>query len=206
MPRISQEQKDRNRGKIVTAAGERFRARGIDAVGIDDLMSSAGMTHGGFYNHFASKEDLALEVLHQGFTDSLGEVDRMASENQDSPAAALNAIINSYLTTFHRDHPEAGCASAALVLDAARHGEKAQREYGRGLDGYLSAITDLLLSAAEQSGDALEPEHAREAAIAMFSQMVGALVISRAVAAADPKLSDEVIASTRQALLRRQAD
>lgn len=206
MPRISQEQKDRNRGKIVTAAGERFRARGIDAVGIDELMSSAGMTHGGFYNHFASKEDLALEVLHQGFTDSLGEVDRMVSENEQSPTAALNAIIGSYLTTFHRDHPEAGCASAALAFDAARHGTKAQMEYGRGLDGYLNAITDLLLSSAEQSGDALDPAHAREAAIALFSQMVGTLVISRAVAAACPELSDDIIASNRQALLRPQAD
>lgn len=203
MPRISQEQKDRNRGKILTAAGERFRARGIDAVGIDEVMSSAGLTHGGFYNHFASKEALAIEVLHQGFTDSLGEVDRMMSENEQSPAAALHAIINSYLTTFHRDHPEAGCASAALVLDAARHGEKAQSEYGRGLDGYLTAIADLLLSAAEQSGNPLEPAQAREGAIALFSQMVGALVVSRAVAAASPELSDEVIASNRQALLRR---
>ena len=205
MPRISQEQKDRNRGKIVTAAGERFRARGIDAVGIDELMSTAGMTHGGFYNHFASKEDLAIEVLHQGFTDSLGAVDRMVSDHQESPAAALNAIIESYLNTFHRDHPEAGCASAALAFDAARHGTKTQSEYGRGLDGYLSAITDLLVSAAQQSGEALDPAHAREAAIALFSQMVGALVISRAVAAANPGLSDEVISSNRQALLRRQA-
>ena len=99
----------------------------------------------------------------------------------------------------------AGCASAALAFDAARHGAQAQREYGRGLDGYLSAITDLLMSAAEQSGDALDPARAREAAIALFSQMVGALVISRAVAAANPALSDEVIASNRQALLRPQA-
>ncbi|MCC3280490.1 hypothetical protein LJ754_15165 [Arthrobacter sp. zg-Y40] len=79
-------------------------------------------------------------------------------------------------------------------------------EYGRGLDGYLTAITDLLLSAAEQSGDMLDPAHAREAALALFSQMVGALVISRAVAAANPELSDEVIASNRQVLLRQQAD
>ena len=199
MPRISQQQKELNRERIVTAASEGFRARGLDGVGIDELMKTAGMTHGGFYNHFDSKEDLALEVLHQGFTDSLGEVARIVDARPRSARAGLQAIIDSYLTTYHRDHPEHGCASAALATDAARHGVKAQTEYQRGLDGYLAAITDLLIGAANQTKTKLDPARAREQAITLFSQMVGAQVISRAIAHADPKLSDEVLAANRGA-------
>ncbi len=114
--------RDEDCKRIVAAAGQGFRARGIDGVGIDELMKTAGMTHGGFYNHFSSKEDLALEVLNQGFTDSLGSVDALIRAHPRSSRAALNAIIDSYLSTYHRDHPEEGCASAALAADAGRHG------------------------------------------------------------------------------------
>ncbi len=200
MPRISQQQKEVNRERIVTAASEAFRARGLDGVSIDELMKTAGMTHGGFYNHFSSKEDLALEVLHQGFTDSLGRVAGIIEAHPRSARAGLQAIIDSYLTTHHRDHPEHGCASAALATDAARHGVKAQTEYQRGLDGYIAAITDLLLGAATQTKTKLDPARAREQAITLFSQMVGAQVISRAIAHADPKLSDEVLTANRKHL------
>ncbi|WP_459965558.1 TetR/AcrR family transcriptional regulator, partial [Mycobacterium avium] len=122
LPRISREQKERNRGRILAAAGEGFKARGIDGVGIDELMKAAGMSHGGFYNHFPSKEDLALEVLHQGFTDSLDTVAAVIDTHAHSGRAALHAIIDTYLSTEHRDHPEHGCASAALAADAGRHG------------------------------------------------------------------------------------
>jgi len=141
-------------------------------------------------------------VLHQGFTDSLGEVARIIDAHPRSARAGLHAIIDSYLTTHHRDHPEHGCASAALAADAARHGVKAQTEYQRGLSGYLAAITDLLLGAANQTGTKLDPVRAREQAIAIFSQMVGAQVISRAIAHADPELSDEVLTANRKHLRR----
>ncbi len=202
MPRITQQQKELNRERIVTAASQSFRARGLDGVGIDELMKAAGMTHGGFYNHFHSKEDLALEVLHQGFTDSLADLAGIIDAHPRSARAGLQAIIDSYLTTYHRDRPEHGCASAALAADAARHGVKAQTEYQRGLDGYLAAITDLLLGAANQTKTRLDPATAREQAIAIFSQMLGAQVISRAIAHADPKLSNEVLAANRKNLRR----
>jgi TetR/AcrR family transcriptional repressor of nem operon len=200
MPRVSQEQKKLNRAKIVSAAGEGFRARGIDAVGLEELMNNAGMTHGGFYNHFSSKEDLALEVLRRGFTDSLNAVGVIRERHPGSARAALRDIIDGYMTSFHRDHPESGCASAALAADAGRHGAAAQAEYQRGLDGYISAFTELLLESARQDGTELELPQAREQAITLFSQMVGALVISRAVAEAAPALSDEVLAANRRQL------
>ena len=201
--RISQEQKRLNREKIVNAAGEGFRARGIDGIGIDELMKTAGMTHGGFYNHFSSKEDLALEVLHQGFTDSLNELAAIREAHPHSAEAALRDLIDGYLATLHRDHPEAGCASAALVTDAGRHGIAAQAEYHRGLDGYFAAITEVLLERAHQAGTELDPEVARERAIASFSQMVGAMALSRAIAQAAPGLSDEILTANRSQLTQQ---
>lgn len=203
MPRVSRQQKERNRERIVAAAGQGFRARGIDGVGIDELMKTAGMTHGGFYNHFSSKEDLALEVLNQGFTASLDSVDALIRAHPRSGRAALNAIIDTYLSTYHRDHPENGCPSAALAADAGRHGLEAQKQYRRGLHGYLAAITDLLQSSAKQTGAKLDARRAREQAIAVFSQLVGAQLIARAIAEADPDLSDEVLAANGKELRRR---
>jgi len=203
LPRVSRQQKELNRERIVAAASQGFRARGIDAVGIDELMKTAGMTHGGFYNHFSSKEDLALEVLNQGFTDSLGNVADLIGAHPRSSRAALDAIIDSYLSTRHRDHPEDGCASAALAADAGRHGAQAQEEYRRGLQGYLAAITDLLRAGARQTNTKLDARRAREQAIALFSQLVGAQLIARAIAQADPELSDEVLAANGKELKRR---
>ncbi|SDP41589.1 transcriptional regulator, TetR family [Lentzea jiangxiensis] len=200
VPRITQEQKRLNREKIVNAAGAGFRLRGIDGIGIEELMKSAGMTHGGFYNHFASKDDLALEVLHQGFTDSLTALGAIREAHPRSARAALHDMVDEYVNAEHRDRPEIGCASAAFVTDASRHGAAAQTEYRRGLDGYFAAITDMLLDRARQSGTELGPAEARERAVAMFSQMVGALVLSRAVADAAPDLSDEVLAVNRRRL------
>jgi TetR/AcrR family transcriptional repressor of nem operon len=144
-----------------------------------------------------------LEVLNQGFTDSLESVDALIGAHPRSSRAALNAIIDSYLSTHHRDHPEDGCASAALATDAGRHGIPAQGEYQRGLQGYLAAITDLLRDSARQTNTKLDPRRAREQAIALFSQLVGAQLIARAVAQADPELSDEVLAANSKELKRR---
>jgi TetR/AcrR family transcriptional repressor of nem operon len=163
-------------------------------------MKSAGMTHGGFYNHFASKEALALEVLHQGFTDSLAALDATREAHPDSAGAALHDLVDQYVNAEHRDHPEAGCPSAALVSDAGRHGATAQAEYRRGLDGYFEVIADMLIERGRESGTELAPAEARERAVALFSQMIGALLLSRAIADAAPELSDEVLAANRRRL------
>ncbi|MEU0498849.1 TetR/AcrR family transcriptional regulator [Mycobacterium sp. NPDC006124] len=203
MPRISRQQKELNRERIVAAASQGFKARGIDGISIDELMKSAGMTHGGFYNHFASKDELAREVLNQGFTASLGVVDDLVGAHPRSSRAALNAIVDGYLSAEHRDHPEDGCPSATLAADAGRHAAQAQEEYVRGLHGYVAAITDLLRNGAKENHAKLDPRRAREQAIALFSQLVGAQIIARAIAQADPDLSDEVLAANGKELKRR---
>ncbi|BBG03904.1 TetR family transcriptional regulator [Pseudonocardia saturnea] len=203
VPRVTREQKQRNRERILAAAGEGFRLRGIDGTGIEGLMKSAGMTHGGFYNHFASKSDLAVEVLHQGFVDSLAVLDAVRAARPGSARAALHSMVDQYLDAEHRDHPEVGCPSAALVSDAGRHGAAAQAEYRRGLDGYFSAIAEMVIECGRESGTEIAPAEAREQAVALFSQMVGALLLSRAIAGVAPDLSDEVLAANRNRLKDR---
>ncbi|MFG1604969.1 TetR/AcrR family transcriptional regulator [Actinoplanes sp. NPDC049265] len=203
MPRITQEQKKLNRERIVQAASEGFRRHGVDGIGIEELMKTAGMTHGGFYNHFPSKEDLALEVYRQGFADSLDALAAIRAAHPRSARAALQDMVDRYVSAAHRDHPETGCASAALAVDAGRHGAASQAEYRRGLDGYLSAITEMVLDHARQAGTEPTAAEARERALGLFCQMVGALVVARAVAEADPVLSDEVLSANRGQLRPR---
>ncbi|PYY48103.1 TetR/AcrR family transcriptional regulator [Curtobacterium sp. MCBD17_023] len=203
MPRITQAQKERNRDEIVRAASEGFKRRGVDGVGIKDLMNTAGMTNGGFYNHFASKEDLVLEVYRKGFAESLAAVDAIRAEHADGAQSALDAVIDTYLTAAHRDHPEAGCPSAALPVDAGRHGAAPQGAYRDGLEGYFANLTELLVQRAQETGTELAPTDARQQAVTMFTQMIGAIVVSRAVAEADGPLADEVLTASRHQLERR---
>jgi len=203
MPRVTREQKRLNRERILAAAGAGFRLRGIDGMGIEALMKSAGMTHGGFYNHFASKGDLAVEVLRRGFTDSLATLDAIRSAHPRSARAALHDMIDHYVDAEHRDHPEAGCPSAALVSDAGRHGAAAQAEYRRGLDDYFDTIAAMVIEDGRESGTEVTPAEARKQAVALFSQMVGALLVSRAIVDVAPDLSDEVLGANRSRLKAR---
>jgi TetR/AcrR family transcriptional regulator, transcriptional repressor for nem operon len=203
VPRITQGQKKLNREKIVNAASEGFKLHGVDGIGIQELMKSAGMTNGGFYNHFASKEDLAIEVYRQGFTDSLAALAAIRKAHPRSAQAALDDMVDVYVTPAHRDHPETGCPSAALAVDAGRHGTPPQAEYRSGLEGYISNIAEMVLERAHQAGAEPTAAEAREQAVALFSQMVGALIVSRAVAEADPALSDEILTANRKQLNQR---
>jgi TetR/AcrR family transcriptional repressor of nem operon len=203
VPRITQGQKTLNREKIVRAAAEGFKLHGVDGIGIQELMKAAGMTNGGFYNHFSSKDELALEVYRQGFADSLAALTAIREAHPRSAQAALDDMVDGYVTAAHRDHPETGCPSAALAVDAGRHGTPPQAEYRRGLEEYIATITATVLDRARQAGAETTAVAAREQAVALFSQMVGALIVSRAVAAADPALSDEVLTANRKLLKRR---
>ncbi|MET8897769.1 TetR/AcrR family transcriptional regulator [Streptomyces albogriseolus] len=198
MPRITKEEKARNRQNIVEAAGRMFRAQGIDAVGIADLMKEAGLTHGGFYNHFASKDDLAAEVCNASFAASLGVL-RQAVEEGDVPAGPpLRRVVEDYLSAQHRDAPDGGCPSASLVVDAGRHTEAVQRSYAAGVEGYLAGFAGEFARERESGeGGEVTPEEARERAVLLLSRMVGAMVLARAVRQVEPELSDEILRTCR---------
>ncbi|MEW1684167.1 TetR/AcrR family transcriptional regulator [Streptomyces sp. T12] len=197
MPRITKEEKARNRQNIVEAAGRMFRAQGIDAVGIADLMKEAGLTHGGFYNHFASKDDLAAEVCNASFAASLGVL-RQAVDEGDAPVGSpLRRVVDDYLSAGHRDAPDGGCPSASLVIDAGRHTEEVQRSYAAGVEGYLAGFAGEFAREEGEGGGDVSPEEARERAVLLLSRMVGAMVLARAVRHVEPGLSDEILRTCR---------
>jgi TetR/AcrR family transcriptional regulator, transcriptional repressor for nem operon len=104
----------------VEAASRLFRLRGVDAVGIADLMKDVGLTHGGFYNHFPSKEALAVEVFDTAFANSLGRLAATVRRGPDGSQSPLERVVDGYLSAAHRDAGDGGCPSASLVTDAWR--------------------------------------------------------------------------------------
>jgi TetR/AcrR family transcriptional repressor of nem operon len=197
MPRITKEDKARNRQNIIEAAGRMFRSQGIDAVGIAELMKGAGLTHGGFYNHFASKDDLVVEVCGASFAASLGSMARTVEGGPDQGGSPLQRVVAGYLSTAHRDASDGGCPSASLATDAGRHGEAVQSVYAEGVQGYLTGFTAEFLREAEDEGYELDPDEARHKAIRLLSEMVGAMMLARAVRHVEPELSDEILRTGR---------
>ncbi|MFC8826618.1 TetR family transcriptional regulator [Streptomyces sp. NPDC057137] len=204
MPRITKEDKARNRQNILEAAGRMFRSQGIDAVGIAELMKEAGLTHGGFYNHFASKNDLAVEVCGAAFAASLGGLARTIEDGPGEAGSPLEQVVAGYLSTAHRDAQDGGCPSASLVTDAGRQSEAVQSAYAEGVEGYLTGFAAEFLREAEEKGQELDPGEARDRAVRLLSEMVGALMLARAVRHVEPELSDEILRAGRgQALETR---
>ncbi|WP_406259502.1 TetR/AcrR family transcriptional regulator [Actinacidiphila glaucinigra] len=197
MPRITKEDKARNRQNILEAASRMFRSQGIDAVGIADLMKEAGLTHGGFYNHFASKNDLAVEVCSASYTASLEGLARTIEDGPGQAGSPLERVLADYLSTAHRDAPDGGCPSASLATDAGRHDEAVQSAYAEGVEGYLTGFAAEFLREAGDKGHDLDTAEARHKAIRLLSEMVGALMLARAVRHVQPELSDEILHTGR---------
>lgn len=178
MARYEKGHKDETRRHILDVASTQFRESGIAAVGLAGIMSEAGLTNGAFYTHFASKEELVREVL----SEALNRREERHKANLEN-GVALEATIRDYLSTRHRDHAGAGCPTAALVAEIARH-PKATRE------AFTGKMSDLIALMAEQIRQGSAEERRRKA-IAIYSIMVGALQLSRAVN--DRRLSDEIL-------------
>jgi TetR/AcrR family transcriptional repressor of nem operon len=176
--RYGKEHKQATRRRIIEAAGRRFKRDGIDGSGVATLMADAGLTNGAFYAHFASKEDLVATAV----ADQL----RMQSERLGEMApgrAGVEQFVRAYLSPEHRDNPEDGCPSAAL-LD----------EIGRCTDTIKQAFTDGALAYIEHIAARLaphDPQSARAKTLSAFALMVGTLQLSRAMA--DRQLADEIL-------------
>ncbi|MDF3085764.1 TetR/AcrR family transcriptional regulator [Burkholderia sola] len=185
---VSRQQAAENRNAIVAAAERLFRVRGVEAVGLTELMKEAGFTQGGFYNHFKSKNALVAAVMEKAMQD-----------RADSPSAGSVAKqVTAYLSTAHRDNVEGGCPLSGFAGDAPRLTDAARACYTRGVASYLDRLERTL--AAEGSADA------RRDALAVFSQMIGALVLSRAIAGTDPALADEILDAGRRTLVGQPDD
>ena len=185
--RLTKEQAKQNRHRIVDTASRMFRLHGMANVAVADVMKESGFTHGGFYNHFKSKDELAAEAIASAFdVVTRGISEKLASG--ETPQNSLSSFVDQYLNPSHRDTKSGGCPASALCVDAARNGKAVQNAFAKGVESYLDMI------AAQMDGDQQE---ARQQAIALFSGLVGAMMLSRAVKKGDPKLSNELLSSAR---------
>lgn len=182
--KVSREQAQQNREKVVEAAARLFRERGIDGVGLAELMKSVGLTHGGFYGQFGSKEELVAEACNWAFERSVAKWKRTA---QAHPGETAHAIADFYLAPEHRDRPGTGCAAAALAGDMAREGVHARQAFTQGVRDLVGVL----------AGEAPDADGRREA-LADFSTLVGAIVLARAVD--DPELADDLLRAARERL------
>ena len=189
--RYDAEHKQQTRDKVVKAAARAIRAKGPDGVGIAQVMADVGLTHGGFYAHFASKDDLVAAAVGQMFDESRA---RLAAETHDRPAAdGLRAYIDFYLSSAHRDARRAGCPIASLASDLPRMAAKQRRHFSAGSERLVEALAALLR-------DVGRPEPVADAR-STFAELLGALSIARIES--DAGRSDEILASSRAAIKRR---
>ena len=188
---MSREQAAENRRAIVAAATRLFRERGVEAVGLSELMKHAGFTQGGFYNHFESKADLVAEVLASAIAEGNAEFAKFARAPVDESTTALRRYLNWYLSQAHRDDIDHGCPVTGFAGDAPRLGAGAQSHFAGGLDDQITILAGLIA----ESGLAAAGERRtlRERAINLHCEMLGALVLSRSVAQAAPALSNEIL-------------
>ena len=181
--RVSREKFAESRKRILEAAATLFREKGFDGVGLGDIMKAAGLTHGGFYGHFGSKEDLEAQALSLALARSLTDWSKLV----DSAAARpLSALAGQYLSPHHRENIGEGCPIAALGADAAREGECVRGALTVGLEPVLALLSNIVPGRSKAQR--------RRKAIATLAEMVGAMILARAVN--DPALSDEILAAT----------
>lgn len=189
--RYSNEHKAETRRRVLKEAAQEIRAKGPDGVAVAAVMARAGLTHGGFYAHFESKDAMIADAIGTMFDDARGRSD--AIEQTSDPRAALKAYIDFYLSPAHRDRRERGCPLPALSGDLARSGEQQRARFGKGMEALTLRLAKAL------GGIGIAEAHAEGSA--MLAQMVGAVALSRAVA--DPAQSDAILADVHALLVAR---
>lgn len=190
MARYAPEHKDATRRRMIETSGRRFKRDGFDGAGISALVADAGLTNGAFYGHFPSKSALIATVVAEQLAAQVAAVDALPPG-----MASVEAFVREYLSREHRDDPGSGCPSAALLDEISRQDVATRKAYTDGARALIGAI-ERHLHAAGSAG-------ARERAIGLFTLLVSALQLARAVT--DPVLSDEVLLSAYQSAMRLTA-
>ena len=191
--RYSREHKQETHARIVRKASVRLREKGAHGIGVADLMKEAGLTHGGFYAHFDSRDALVIEAFVYAMDRSLEHWRKLAEET--SPEKRLTTIIETYLSPSHRDDPGHGCAITSLGAEIARESPKTRRAFAAKMDQLIQLIADQIQE--------LPPKAARKQATSLLATMMGTLVLSRI--AGSGELSDEVLQAGKEAALARAA-
>ncbi|ABD06822.1 transcriptional regulator, TetR family [Rhodopseudomonas palustris HaA2] len=189
--RYSKEHKLETHARIVRKASVRLREKGAHGIGVADLMKDAGLTHGGFYAHFASREQLVIEAFAYAM-DRANERWRKLAEDTP-PREMLAIVVNNYLSAAHRDDPGRGCAVPALGAEIARESPKTRRAFAAKLEQMIATMATRF--------DDVPPKIARKQAMATLATMMGALLMSRV--AGTGELSDAILEAGRDAVLGR---
>jgi TetR/AcrR family transcriptional repressor of nem operon len=191
--KVSKETVEQNRERVIDAAATLFRERGIDGIGIADVMERAGLTHGGFYRQFKSKDDLVVQAVKRAYEAMSAD---FRERLKDAPESPLETLVRHYVSAYHRDDPGQGCCLAALATDAARRDDPALRAFfGTVVTSYVELLTTLV--------PGKDRTVKRSSAIATLAEMVGSVVLSRVVP--DLSLSSEIIDTVSNDLVLRHA-
>ena len=182
----SQADKAKSHDRIVRIAAARFRETGVEGIGVADLMKDAGLTHGGFYRHFGSRDELVAEAVECALREGAQAV-AAAGAAKNAP---LGAVVDAYLSTAHRDGLATSCAVATMAADVARSSAKARTVYTRQVCAYLDLLGKLI--------PAGKPRSRRKRAITALSTLVGAVALARAVN--DDSLSQEILKAAAERL------
>ena len=191
--RYSKEHKAETHARIVKNASVRLREHGAHGVGVADLMKDAGLTHGGFYAHFDSREALVVEAFVHAMDRSTERWRKKAELTP--PEKRFASIVESYLTPAHRDDPGHGCAVPTLAAEIARESPKTRKAFASKLDEMIDMLADQIPDVPRKA--------ARKQAMSALATMMGAMVLSRV--AGTGEFSDEILTAGRDAVLDRAA-
>jgi TetR/AcrR family transcriptional repressor of nem operon len=196
---MSREVTEQHRRQVVENTSRLIREKGPERVTVPEVMASAGLTHGGFYRHFASKDDLLAQALAAAFTERRAAMDQIADEPAPPGAgSALNAFLATYLSELHRDHPANGCPAAAVAADAAR------AEPGSSLrTAFTAGVRDLAEGLHRLNGSSGRDADAGDRPLAELALLVGAVLLARA--SDDAALSRDILDEARDLLRDRTA-
>lgn len=185
MARYSADHRGKTREAIVEAAAERIRVGGFEGLGVASIMAEAGLTHGGFYAHFPSRDALLAAAVTRLFDKAIDGLGRY--EAKYGAAAGLNRYVDFYLSPRHRDDVAIGCPIPALAGEARRSAKEVREAFDAGLDALAARLGKLM------------PKGGKKAATALLGEMAGTLTVSRALQ--DAKQSNELLAAKRKSVL-----
>ena len=186
--KVTREQAAANREKIVEVASTLFRKHGFDGIGVADIMKGAGLTHGGFYGHFESKDDLAAEACARALSREWWK--------EAIAAGGLETIVRGYLSPQHRSNRAGGCLIAAVGSDIVRQPRAVRRAVTKGFQSLIEGLRGFMPGRS--------PAARRKQALATMAGLVGALILSRAVD--DSTLSDEILEAATTTFSRLQSE
>jgi TetR/AcrR family transcriptional repressor of nem operon len=189
MMRVSRAQAEANRENVINVASRLFRERGFDGIGLKDLMKGAGLTQGGFYKQFESKDDLAALAARRALESATRRWSSVAASSPDP----LQAVIDLYLSAGHRGETGDGCPLVALGADAARQSEEVRAPFRDGIKAHLQVLEELMPQPGKADND--------EKAMVMLSLLVGAVTLSRIAAGTD--MSDRLLEAAAKEAKRR---